>query len=285
MTPLPSSSSLVQANSVQSQFAALSNDRDRFRNEQAHAERERLNAERQLQQLKSTQRSLQDGTRSAQGELGSLTQKRTYLEQEKARLGRVLGCERKALEGCARHVNSMSEEEDKKKKLYCTEMEPLNDGLARQLAWEYGHSVRKYLSVECLEEVVLNDNKFHDPNAVTADINVFGNALKESLDLMQEEKDKSEHEDECYHRCKVNLAELRARAQQQTKDVDCCWVEKENIWGQQDFSTGNQCDEDTNPQDHHMELFYGSQQDEMSIDNENETTDAMMQAQCVVVGA
>jgi hypothetical protein len=282
MAPLPSSSSLVQANSVQSQFAALSNDRDRFRNEQAHAERERLNTERQLHQLKVTQRSLQDGTRSAQGELGSLTQKRTYLEQEKARLGRVLGCERKALEGCARHVNSMSEQEDKKKKLYCTEMEPLNDGLARELARDYGLSVWKYLSVECLQEVVLDDNKFHDPN-LTADSSV-GNALKEILDLMQEEKAKSEHEDECYHRCKMKLAELRARAQQ-TNDGGTtmdCWADKENIWGQQDFSSGNHCDKDTNPQDHHMTLFYGSQQDEMSIDNENET-DAMMQAQCVVL--
>ena len=57
MASLPSSP--VQTNSVQSQFAALSSDRDNFRHTMEADERDRRMAESQLQHLKFTTLDLQ----------------------------------------------------------------------------------------------------------------------------------------------------------------------------------------------------------------------------------
>ena len=127
MNSFPAQNSFVQAKSVQSQFAILTRDRDKFRHEMEAAERNRLLAQENLQKLKAEQMNLMKNIRTVQEELGNLTKKQNMLQKEKERLGRVTGCERKALEDCALHSNTISQQEKELKRKYLDELDSLND--------------------------------------------------------------------------------------------------------------------------------------------------------------
>jgi chromosome segregation ATPase len=253
MTSLPSS--LVQTNSVQSQFVALSRDRDNFRHAMEAAERDRRMAESQLQQLKSTTLDLQREIRSAQEELGTVSRKQHLVKQEQARLQRVLELERKALEDCARHANSMVEQEVQRKKAYCSQLEPLNDNLADVLDREAGSRFSMLLNVESVEAVW---NKIPIPESVDRQ------ALEEGYDLLKEARDKSEREEQRRSRCATKLEEVRARGKQMHPEITD-WDDKEKLSVKEHFSHFMINDDhseasEKDPQHQNMDFFYGSEE-------------------------
>jgi chromosome segregation ATPase len=254
MTCLPSS--LVQTNSVQSQFATLSRDRDNFRHAMEAAERDRRMAESQLQHLKSTTLDLQREIRSAQEDLGTVSRKQHLVKQEQSRLQRVLELERKALEDCARHANSMVEQEVQRKKAYCSQLEPLNDKLANVLDREAGSSFSLLLNVESVEAVW---NKIQIPESVDRH-----QALEEGYDLLKEARDKSEREEQRRSRYAAKLEEVRALAKQMHPEITD-WDDKEKLSGKEDFShlmINDNHDEpsEKDAQHQHMDLFYGPEE-------------------------
>jgi chromosome segregation ATPase len=254
MTSLPSS--LVQTNSVQSQFVALSRDRDNFRHAMEAAERDRRMAENQLQHLKSTTLDLQREIRSAQEELGTVSRKQHLVKQEQARLQRVLELERKALEDCARHANSMVEQEVQRKKAYCSQLEPLNDNLADILDREAGSRFSMLLNVESVEAVW---------NTIQIPESVDRQALEEGYDLLKEACNKSEQEEQRNSRCAAKLAEVRARGKQMHPEITD-WDDKEKLSSRkEDFSHSMLNDNhneplEKDPQHQHMDFFYGSEE-------------------------
>ena len=253
MTSLPSS--LVQTNSVQSQFAALSRDRDNFRHAMEAAERDRRMAESQLQHLKCTALDLQRDIRSAQEELGTVSRKQHLVKQEQARLQRVLELERKALEDCARHASSMMEQEIQRKTAYCSQLDPLNDNLADVLDRDTGSRFSMLLNVESVEAVW---NKIQIPESVDRQ------ALEEGYDLLKEARDKSGREEQRRSRCAATLEEVRARGKQMHPEITD-WDDKEKLsFGKEDFShlINDNHDEPSEKDTHHqhMDFFYGSEE-------------------------
>jgi chromosome segregation ATPase len=260
MTSLPSS--LVQTNSVQSQFAALSRDRDSFRHAMEAAERDRRMAESQLQYLKATTLDLQREIRSAQEELGTVSRKQHLVKQEQARLQRVLELERKALEDCARHANSMIEQEVQRKSAYCSQLDPLNDNLADVLDREAGSRFSVLLNVESVEAVL---NKIQIPE------NVDHQALKEGSDLLKEARDKSEREEQRGSCNAARLEEIRARGKQMHPEITD-WDDIEKLSsGKEDFSHSMIIEHHDEPlekdaQHQHMDFFYGSEEQIVEMD-------------------
>jgi outer membrane murein-binding lipoprotein Lpp len=182
------SAGYVQANSVQSQFAALTRDRDTFQAEQEAAERESMRAQERLQRLKQEQVALMTKIQMAQESLGDLSRKQTMLKQEKARLHRVTESERKALEDCAGHTTKLAQQEQEMTKKYITELEKLNGDVASDLENQIIGKVLKYVSVESVENVVAANFP-----AATANKQVFDDKfgrMKRIQEMLQEELDR-----------------------------------------------------------------------------------------------
>jgi hypothetical protein len=262
-----SSSALVQSNSVQLQFAALSRDRDEYRHEMEAAERERRLVETQVQNLKSTQTSLMKDTSSIQEELGGLTRTLSLLCQEQSRLTRVLENERRALENCARHTTSLIQQEIKKKEAYLAEIGPLNEELCTILEQEAAYDFHKLLTVESVQAAVMAKPL---PPVSPQGIAVNAEAVSEGFSLLQEAESKADLEIKRYHVCSEKLVELRTcERQNQPPAIETDPVAQEKVWGCEVFDFGSGVTEQEEPPHHdggseqrrHMDLFYGSQQD------------------------
>lgn len=178
----------MQANSVQSQFAALTRDRDTFQAEQEAAERESMRAQERLQRLKQEQVDLMTKIQMAQESLGDLSRKQTMLKQEKARLHRVTESERNALEDCAGHTTKLAQQEQAMTKKYITELGKLNGDVSSDLDKQIIGKVLKYVSVESVENVVAANFP-----AATANKQVFDDKfgrMKRTQEMLQEELDR-----------------------------------------------------------------------------------------------
>jgi hypothetical protein len=147
----------VQSNSVQSQFTALSREREIFHRAKEEADADHKRTQARLQQLKGGQTSLMTQIRGIQEELGTLTRKQALLKQEQARVDRVLKGERKALEDCALHTQGLEQQERGRTKHYCRELGELNDETANLLQRQLNARTEALLSVESVEDVVLTD--------------------------------------------------------------------------------------------------------------------------------
>jgi hypothetical protein len=200
----PKQNTFVQANSVSSQFSALTRDQEKFRIEKEAAERDHLAAQNRLQQLKAEQVGCLTKIRTAQEELGNLTRKQTMLHQEKARLGRVTECERKALEDCALHTKSLVKRENDLKKKYCLELGLLNDETADLLQRQVHKELVSLLSLESVGSVILPKL----PNDVNKE------AFDESFGLMKEARTMSGREASRHQLLKANIRELQATCTQ-----------------------------------------------------------------------
>jgi hypothetical protein len=84
------SSRVVESESVQSQFAALTRDRDRLRWEVESADRQRRQQESFLTELRILQTSLSTKLQTAHASLGVFEKKKALLETERVRLVQLL---------------------------------------------------------------------------------------------------------------------------------------------------------------------------------------------------
>ena len=148
------SASYVQPNSVQSQFAALTRDRERFRQEMQAAERDSKRALERLQSLKKEQVSLMAKIQTSQEGLGDLSRKHAMLKQETARLKRVMKTERQALQDCANHTAGLVKKEEEATKKFCLEIASLNDETASFLHKQVVDKMVKFVSIESVETIL-----------------------------------------------------------------------------------------------------------------------------------
>lgn len=169
----------VQANSVQSQFAALTRDRDKFQVDQEAAQRESTRAQERLQRLKQEQVSLMTKIQTAHESLGNLSRKHTMLKQEKARLNRVKESERKALEDCAAHTMNLARQDEEMTRKYVLELGMLNEEVASDLEKQIIEKVLEYVSVEAVENV------FQENFPASANKQVFDEKFRRMKNLQE----------------------------------------------------------------------------------------------------
>ncbi|KAL3934666.1 MAG: hypothetical protein SGBAC_009661 [Bacillariaceae sp.] len=148
------SAGYVQSNSVQSQFAALTQDRDKFQNEKDDAERESKRAQERLRRLKQEQVTLLSAIQASQESLGTLSRKQTMLQQEENRLRKVMQSERKALQACAAHTSKLVNKEKEMIKKFTHDMGKANAEAARLLNQQLVDKIVKNVSVDSVAAVV-----------------------------------------------------------------------------------------------------------------------------------
>lgn len=160
MTSLPSLNSTagyVQANSVQSQFAALTRDRDKFQNEKDDAEHESRRAQERLRRLKQEQVTLMSKIQTSQENLGTLSRKRSMFQQEENRLHMEMQSERKALEACAAQTTKLVNQEKQMTKKFVCDMGSVNGEAARLLGQQLVDKIVKNVSVNSVEAVMSDE--------------------------------------------------------------------------------------------------------------------------------
>lgn len=146
--------SLSQANSVQSQFVALSRDKEKFHKQIFSAERDSKRAQERLQSLKAEQVSLMTKIQKTQEELGVLSRKQAILKDQSARVQQTMKLEQQALKGCANHMVGLEQKEEEAMRKYSREMGSINDETVALLNTMNMYRMLKFVSVESVETVV-----------------------------------------------------------------------------------------------------------------------------------
>ena len=169
-------SGLVQATSVTAQFNALSVDRDNFQKAQKAARHKHDAIQGKIAELKNHRTALSTKNRAEQEVLGTHSRMREILLQKQARFNRVLENERKALDACAKHSQSLQDTINQATLQYAEDMSQVNEHVGSTLHQEMREKQLSLLSVEALEAVVLPRRPAHLHAAFAEAIQVLKNA-------------------------------------------------------------------------------------------------------------
>lgn len=196
---------VVESHSVQSQFAALTRDRDRLRWEVEAADRQRRQQEGLLGELHNLQTSLSQQIQTAHSSLGTFQKQKTLLENEKARLSTMLHKEREELHACQNKLQRLTETQKHSKETYLQEMHEWNEELEQLLTQAEEKEWKRVISSQTIDMVPVG-------------ICDFGNAKQ----LWQKAITKKLSEEQAYKDLVKECDEWRARAQKQ--QVSACTI-------------------------------------------------------------
>ena len=169
-------SGLVQATSVTSQFNSLSMDRENFQKAQNAARHKHESIQAKISELKEHRTAFSTKNRAEQEVLGTHSRMREILLQKKARFNRVLENERKALEACAKHSQSLQDTINQATLQYAEDMAQVNQHVASTLQQETREKQLSLLSVDSVEAVVLPRRPAHLHAAFVEAFQVLKNA-------------------------------------------------------------------------------------------------------------
>lgn len=131
----PSNGRVVESQSVQGQFAALTKDRDTLRWQVDASDRQRRGQEAQLKELRDLQSQLQQQLQAAHASLGNFQKKKALLANERTRLFDLLKAEKQQLETSQETLQELVSKQKQAKQSFLQEMEEWNqelDGLLTQ---------------------------------------------------------------------------------------------------------------------------------------------------------
>jgi CHASE3 domain sensor protein len=121
------SSHIINASSVQTQFSALANDKERLRSMEASAQQQRKMEESNLEKLKKEQSALYDSICKAHTELGVKKKRHQYLVSDKETLTRKIAEENNEMKQVIERIHNLEAEENTMKTEYSKNMEAAND--------------------------------------------------------------------------------------------------------------------------------------------------------------
>jgi len=133
------------ASNIQKHMNAVQQEEQGFRKATAKADSERSTIEARLCELRGQQKELSKETRVASDAMGNFQKQRVHLSQQKERLQQQLKLERGELERCAKETKHLQEIEKKAKKIFCKQMEELNDELSDLLMQQEELRVQKMI--------------------------------------------------------------------------------------------------------------------------------------------
>lgn len=175
--------SLVQTNSVQSQFLALTRDRDALRIAIETTDRDRRTVEKQLQELHEAHRTLTEQVREAHGNMSCFNGKRALLNEEYTRLNRQLERERQTLEGSLKQVGKAEDELKTKRRAYCQEMKGLSENLEQLLRQFESSRLQALVSSETVKRL---KEVWQQKREKVADAEKIEARLDDAIGLLQE---------------------------------------------------------------------------------------------------
>ena len=143
-------SRVVESHSVQSQFSALTRDRDRLRWEVEAADRQRRQQEGRVGELRTMQASLSQQLQAAHAALGTFQKQETLLKQEKARLSTMLSKEREELLDSQTKLQTLLDTQQRSKESFLEEMAEWNDELEQLLTQAQEQEWKRLISSETI---------------------------------------------------------------------------------------------------------------------------------------
>ncbi|KAG7364832.1 hypothetical protein IV203_038035 [Nitzschia inconspicua] len=146
---------LIQSNSIQQQFASLSNDRDKFRKEKDQAELALARIQAEYQTLKKDHDDLIMKNLRAKAELGTYTKKLDMLKEEEKRIARNLENDTKAVENCTNHLKALESRKEEKEKKFVAYLNPVTVEIAIFLQKRVEKKVEERITVETVSSVML----------------------------------------------------------------------------------------------------------------------------------
>jgi len=169
-------SGVVHATSVTAQFNALAADRDVFQKAQNAARVKHEAIQVKISELKKHRTTFSTQNRAEQEVLGTNSRMRDILLQKKARFTRVLENERKAIEACAKHSQSLQDAANQATLQFADEMAQVNDQVASTLHHEMREKQIALLSVELVEALILPRRPVHLHGALDEALQVLRHA-------------------------------------------------------------------------------------------------------------
>ena len=146
-------SRVVESHSVQSQFSALTRDRDRLRWEVEAADRQRRQQEGHVGELRTLQASLSQQLQAAHASLGTFQKQEKLLNQEKARLSTMLSKEREELLDSQTKLQTLLDTQQHSKESFLEEMAEWNDELEQLLTQAEEQEWKRLISSETIAMV------------------------------------------------------------------------------------------------------------------------------------
>jgi chromosome segregation ATPase len=146
---------LIQSNSIQQQFATLSNDRDKFRKEKEQAEQALVRAQHGYQVFKKDQDELTMKNLQAKAELGAYTKKLDMLKEEEKRIARSLENDTKAVESCTNHLKGLESKKEEKENKFVAQLNPVTLEIAIFLQKRLEKKVGERITVDTVSSVLL----------------------------------------------------------------------------------------------------------------------------------
>lgn len=200
--------SLAQSNSVQSQFAALTRDRDALRHAMEAVNRDRRNVEKYLQELHESHRKLTEQVRVAQGNLGKVNGQRSLWQEERARLKRQMEQERCALENAILEVEECEKEAKQRQQTFCQETKKLCQNLEHLIRqYELGR-LKPYVSTETVEYLC---RLWKESQASSDDFHKVESSLSTAANQFKEANEKRAHERDLNDRLHEQVHALRGQ--------------------------------------------------------------------------
>lgn len=186
---------VVKSNSVQSQFADLTRERDNLRNAALGAARNRQMQENSIKALRQVQTTLMEDLRGAHTTLGTETKKRVLLQEEQSSKTKILEQDRAEIAKLNRDLVEMEAKEKNSKIAYSKEMTSLNDDLEDALRQQEEHALRKIISVPTIKYLLETLNAVESQIAMTKEerqalcvgIVQSREMLQEAVDMMDKE--------------------------------------------------------------------------------------------------
>jgi len=180
---------IVESHSVQSQFAALTRDRDRLRWEVEAADHQRRRQEGLLGELRTLQSSLSQQIQTAHASLGAFQKQKTLLENEKVRLTTLLDKEREELQVSQHKLERLVETEKQSKQVFVDEMKEWNDELELFLTQQEEREWKRVIGTETIDMIPFSDNNMANAKLLWQEAIEKKNVEEEAYKALVAERD------------------------------------------------------------------------------------------------
>ena len=146
-------SRVVESHSVQSQFSALTRERDSLRRQVEAADRQRRQQEGMVGELRTLQASLSQQLQAAHASLGTYQKQEKLLNQEKTRLSTMLSKEREELLQSQTKLQTLLDSQQTSKESFLEEMTEWNDELEQLLTQAEEQEWKRLISSDTIAMV------------------------------------------------------------------------------------------------------------------------------------
>lgn len=220
---------VIDPTTVQAQFRALAQDKDRLSSLVISADQKRQQEEASLRILRSNHSILVEKTRVLSSNLGTQQKKKSMLQEEIQRFNRVIEHDTLKLKQLSEEMGSLEKYETEKKKQFVKDMDKLNDQMVDTLRRAEEGKLDKVLNVVFCRELeqflvkkIGSLKSEHDETAGKEELEKWVAINKHfhgSVEKLSNQVDKLVDENENFRKLEEKVFDLREKVQNHNNEV------------------------------------------------------------------